>query len=1136
MKKAVLQQHRIKPSSTFNDSINAATGIEIIKGVDVESINAIKHKRTGHLRRDYKHKDKKCNKCHKVGHLKYACKNKNRIVGAINEDSTSNEVSESISVEDSEGIFTVVDKDMKNGKISIKLNNTKKKVLLDTGACQSLINEGTWRSIGAPKLEKKAQILRDFNGNELDLIGESEIEFVYKKSKVIAKVNVVRGDKQDLIGRDIIKRLKIDLNSIFYGKENGILNVETEDDVRSKIKLMYPNLFAEGLGTYTGELIKIQLRDDAVPKVISYRCNNLNLKDKIRNEIERLVKLDVWEPINSSEWISPMSVALKSNGNVRICANFSQTINKVVDNEQFQIPTPHKLFARIEGCAVFSNFDISDAFLSIVIDPQCRKYLVVSTPIGLMQYKRLPFGLSSSPMIFQRIMTNLLQDIDGVAVYFDDVVVGGKDVHEHDIRMHKVLDKLEVSGFKLNVTKSAIRKNQIKYLGHIIDKNSITPDPQKTKAIKEMRKPTNLNELKSFLGMVIHYAKFIPKLSIIAKPLNELTKKNRKFEFNDDCRRSFEALKEVLSSNKVLVPYSRKIPVIFASDASQYGYGAVVMHRFDDGSEKPIEYVSKTFNEAQVNYSQIEKECCAITDSLPLKFLLSPDTSLPNVILRRIDRWACQLKRFQFKTEYINTKFFGKVDGLSRLPLNENQNWELNDTEKSSIRVISEAPVDIDKVRVETVNDKVLREILKYLRNGWPKNLSKKLKEYGKIKFNLAENDGIIMKNEQIIIPLSLQSEVLRMLHSGHVGIVRMKMLARSNVFWMGMNKQIENVTKKCETCMKIGIPESNVNLHPWEPAKEIFEKLHIDMCGPLDNVRYLVIYDMFTGYPFVERLRNGDSQEIIDILDRIFIDFMYPSLNVSDNGTNFVSEKIRRYYDEHGIRYLTSAPYHPQSNGAAENLVKKFKTVYFKLLKDGHSPKNAVKIFLKTNRNVANTRTHESPYEKMFNKKFKLIKESSRKMENRIKRQNDFVKSKDKMSDRVVIAKKESSRRSNKCDMNKDDGKKTIDKADKRHSFDGKVSKSNVKEFKENEKVWEKTKNIKEWNKATVVKRMGTNMYKVYTEHRSEPQLRHTDQLRKRKSPIGTIRRSERISKKPRRCYAERTRGGAKVKANVDQ
>ena len=119
------------------------------------------------------------------------------------------------------------------------------------------------------------------------------------------------------------------------------------------------------------------------------------------------------------------------------------------------------------------------------------------------------------------------------------------------------LKKLDASVFKLIISKSAIRKSVVMCLGNIIDKRGIRPDESKTKAIKEVRQPTNLMELKSFLGIIIHYSKFIAKLSIIAKPPNELTKKNKRFEFDEKCRNSFKFFKEVLSNDKILVPYSR---------------------------------------------------------------------------------------------------------------------------------------------------------------------------------------------------------------------------------------------------------------------------------------------------------------------------------------------------------------------------------------------------------------------------------------------------------------------------------------------------------------------------------------------------------------------------------------------------
>uniref|UniRef100_A0A0K0FW94 RNA-directed DNA polymerase n=1 Tax=Strongyloides venezuelensis TaxID=75913 RepID=A0A0K0FW94_STRVS len=713
--------------------------------------------------------------------------------------------------------------------------------------------------------------------------------------------------------------------------------------------------------------------------------------------------------------------------------------------------------------------------------------LVVSTPAGLRQFKRLPFGLSSSLMIFQRIMTDLLSDIEGTAVYFDDVLIGGKDLNQHDERVHKVLERLEKAGMKLNMDKTDIRKEQIKYLGNVVNGDGISPDPEKTRAISQMRHPVNTSELKSFLGMVIHYSKFIPKLSIIAKPLNNLTRKNVKFEFNKECERSFEIFKEILCSNKVLVPYSNSTPIVFASDASQYGYGAVILHRYTDGSEKPVEYISKTFNSAQLNYSQIEKECCGIvngilrfkdyllgktfilqTDSFPLKFLLAPDNSLPNIILRRIDRWSCQLKRFQYTTEYVNTKLFGKADGLSRIPLDDKQEWERNDTEAAAILVIENSPLDTGRIRVESGKDKLFKNLSKFIKNGWLQKLKGKFKEFDIIKLELSETNGIIMKGEQMIIPECLRKEVLQMLHMGHTGIVRMKILARSNVYWPNIGKDIEKLASECEICNKIGIPVSKANLHPWQPSVEVFERVHVDLCGPMKGKSYL----------------KGDSEEIIGILDKIFIDFTYPRLLVSDNGKNLVSEKMKQYLKDNNVKQITSAPYHPQSNGAAENLVKKFKISFYRSLEEGRTEKEAIRIFLKSYRNSPSSRTGKSPVELMFNKKIKLINGEMRNI---------------KLTKGNTLPLKENSR-----------------------------SVKKTKDFLCNDPVWERTKNKLQWTKARIKERVGINMYKLISDDENKVHVRHANQLRKRKIESPTVlRRSSRIGKMPRVDYKLLSRGG---------
>ncbi|CEF61625.1 Reverse transcriptase domain and Integrase, catalytic core domain and Zinc finger, CCHC-type domain and Peptidase A2A, retrovirus, catalytic domain and Ribonuclease H-like domain and Peptidase A2A, retrovirus RVP subgroup domain and Aspartic peptidase domain-containing protein [Strongyloides ratti] len=1120
LKRAVYQQHQLKPTSSLNESINSAMGVEVIGDSNVVSVNAVKFRKksgkalkslkcfccnkTGHLKKDCRLKDKKCDKCKKIGHIKSACKARSRIVGYINES----EVDEDSESEN--GIFTVSANKINNSKINVDINKIETEFLLDTGACKSLLSEHSWKRIGKPEIKEKTQALKDFSGNKIEIMGQINVLMRYKQMELKTSLLVVKGSCQDLIGRDLIDKLKVDLNQAYYGKHlSGINNIENEIEFKEKLKLTYPFLFSKGLGKFNGDPIVLKLRENATPKVVVYRCSNLNLKQKVMEEIDRLIKLDVWEKVHSSEWISPMSVALKSNGKIRICANFSQTVNKMVDVEQFQIPTTQELFSRIEGCKIFSNLDISDAFLAIQVAPESRKLLVVSTPAGLMQFKRLPFGLSSSPMIFQRIMSNLLSEIDGTAVYFDDVLIGGKDEIQHDERVHKVLEKLEKSGMKLNMEKSVIRKDQIKYLGNIVNGEGIRPDPEKTKAISLMRKPENASELKSFLGMVIHYGKFIPKLSIIAKPLNNLTRKNAKYEFDKECERSFSILKEILSSNKILVPYSISRPVVFASDASQFGYGAVILHRFEDGSEKPIEYISKTFNSAQLNYSQIEKECCGIvngilrfkdyllgrkfilqTDSLPLKFLLAPDTSLPNIILRRIDRWSCQIKRFQYTTEYVNTKMFGKADALSRLPLLENQEWEKNDTEAAAIMLVENSPLNTDKVRIESGKDKVFKQLIKFIKIGWPKALKGKLKEFDRIKLELAENNGIIMKGEQLVIPLCLRKEVLQKLHLGHTGIVRMKILARSNVYWPGMNKEIENLSKTCETCNKIGTPVAKTNLHPWQPSVETFERIHIDLCGPMNGKTFLVLYDTYSCYPFIVQVKKGDSEEIIEILDKIFIDFTYPKLLVSDNGPNLVSAKMNEYLRSNGIKHLTAAPYHPQSNGAAENLVKKFKISYYRSINDGNSSKESVKIFLKSYRNSPSSRTGKCPVELMFNRKVKIINDEK------------FFGNK-KLTNDNITPQKEISRKPKKLNGNISPLKETSRKSKK------------LVEFKVNDPVWERVKNSSVWKKDVIKERIGVNMYKLLS---NTDKVRHTNQLKKRMA--SPIRYSERLRKLPRINY----------------
>ena len=410
--------------------------------------------------------------------------------------------------------------------------------------------------------------------------------------------------------------------------------------------------------------------------------------------------------------------------------------------DQYPLPKPEDIFASLTGGVKFTVLDVLQAYNQLLLDDQSKKLITINTLQGLYSYNRLPFGVASAPAVFQRTMESILQrHTDGIACYIDDIIITGKSTKDHlDLHLEEVLKRLSEHGVKTKKDKCHFFEDSVEFLGHMIDAKGIHTTPDKLQAIVDALAPRNVNDLRSFLGLLNYYRKFIPQFATILHPLNALLRKNAKWNWSPECQKSFESAKAALSSSSLLAHYNPTLPIRLAGDASAYGIGAVIAHVMPDGSEHPVAFASHTLTSAEKNYSQREKEALAlvycvkrfhtylygrhftlVTDQKPLKTILGLKKEIPTLAAAQLQRWAWILSAYRYDIEFRPTTEHGNADGLSHLPLPEGQLEEsCSDPTVFNIFQIESLPVNITKLRVATAADRVLSKVHCYVKSGWP--------------------------------------------------------------------------------------------------------------------------------------------------------------------------------------------------------------------------------------------------------------------------------------------------------------------------------------------------------------------------------------------------------------------------------
>ncbi|XP_034561964.1 uncharacterized protein K02A2.6 [Notolabrus celidotus] len=872
-----------------------------------------------------------------------------------------------------------------------KLEGHSVKMQIDTGSRASLVSHKIYvKFMKHLPLRPSDTVFRAYTGHKVKMKGMTDVLVECNGQTVRLPVYVTKGNYPAILGRVWLKKIRLDWQEIRkLSQESSKLQAILEKN---------EEVFRDELGSMKGITVKLHIKTDSKPVFLKPRPVPYAIRPKVEADLDALVKNGVLEPVKTSEWATPIVPVPKKDGGIRTCGDFKVTLNPVLTAEQYPLPLIDDLFAGLSGGQKFSKIDLSQAYLQMHVEEESRDLLTINTHKGLFRYCRLPFGITSAPALFQRAMDQVLSGLSGVQCYLDDILCTGANDEEHLSNLDATLQRLKEYGLRVRRGKCEFFQSSVEYLGHVIDEKGLHTAPSKTAAIVDAPPPQNVSQLRSFLGLLNYYGRFIPNLASLLQPLHELLRHDKEWKWTANCQEAFQKAKDVLTTSEVLTHFNPKLPLQLACDASPYGVGAVISHVLPNGEDKPIAFASRTLNKAESNYAQLEREALSIvfgvrkfhqylygrkftllTDHRPLTTILGPHTGIPSLAASRLQRWALLLSAHSYDIKYRKSDLHCNADGLSRLPLPVTKP-ESHTEDIFYFRQVEKSPVSAVEVKKETRNDPELSAVMDIVVKGQNTD-NPDLKPFLKRRLELSVRSGCLLWGRRVIIPQSLRKKMLQQLHAGHSGIVRMKEIARSYLWWPNMDKQIEEMANSCSSCHKVRNNPPPASLHPWEYPQEPWKRIHIDFAGPFEDKMFLVVVDAHSKWPEVAIMRSTTTEKTIEKLGEMFSRFGSPAQLVSDNGPQLVSQEMTTFLQANGVQHIRSAPYHPATNGLAERFVQTLKHA-LKTSRGQGTLHQRLHQFLLTYRTSPHATTKTSPASLMLKRElrttFDLLKPST--------------------------------------------------------------------------------------------------------------------------------------------------------------
>lgn len=829
-------------------------------------------------------------------------------------------------------------------------------------------------------------------------------------SRVIQAMDLITVNTQNLYSRaevpkEEVLQLKSSTHVPIVSTSNASLPVDNESQVTSQLPLTTvttvkaDRTIFEGLGKLRGKLhleVDPHVTPSKIPVRRPVRRPPVAIKDDFRTELNRLTNIGVIAPVNTpTDWISSIVVVKKPNGKLRLCID-PKPLNQALKRNHYAMPTIEDILPELNKARIFSVVDAKDGFWHVELDEESSYLTTFGTPWGRYRWLRMPFGISPAPEEFQRRLDEALEGLEGVKAIHDDIVVFGcgdtdeEAKHDHDRKLQALFDRCRDENIKINRDKLKLRLSTVTYLGHVISAKGLEMDPAKVKAITEMPVPKDKAGVQRLLGMINFVQKFAPRLSEMTTPLRDLLKKDSEFMWDATVQgKAFDEIKKALSDAPVLKFFDPSKQTVLQCDASENGLGACLLQE-----GHPVGYASRALTATECNYAQIEKELLAVvfgmtkfeqytygthvvveSDHKPLEIIDKKNLfSAP----KRLQRMLLNLQRFDYTIVYKKGTEMYMADTLSRAFLSstdEETRVASRLSEFEHVNTVKHLPVSsetLHKLQQATESDASLIELMRVVQRGWPESkeqLSQEVQKYFPFREELTVHNGLLFKNDRVVVPISERRNMMERAHSSHIGLQGCLRRARESIYWPNLNRDFEEFIRACDTCNAYSQENSREPLISHETPSRPWEKVGVDLFY-LDGKDYLLTVDYYSDFFEVDRLHDKKGTEVIRKLKAHFSRYGLPCVVMSDNGPPFNGKQFSDFAKAYEFQHVTSSPRYPQSNGKVENAIKTAKRILEKSKKDKTDPYMAMLDW----RNTPGEIVKSSPVQRLYGRRTRTL------------------------------------------------------------------------------------------------------------------------------------------------------------------